>query len=120
MIATGKQDENDSSVEERLGDSPSRSRQWFLWIFSIVMIVTAGSAFIFKLIEFTMTFMAEKSIRFAIMPLLTYLIVASGFGCLFIWSILTGQFRDVEKAKYRMLEMQDEIDVTDGVPKTSM
>ena len=88
----------------------SRSRKWFLWIFSIVMVLTAGTAFIFKLIEFSMTFWEEETNRTIMMPLLTYLIVASGFSCLFVWAILTGQFKDVEQAKYRMLEMQDEID----------
>ena len=42
--------------------------------------------------------------------IVTYLLVASGFGCLFFWAYLSGQFKDIEQPKYRMLEMQDEIE----------
>ncbi len=101
----------ESAADRGIARQPrSRSRTIFLWVFSIIMTLVAGSAFIFKLIEFMLTFSTDESIRFAIMPLLTYLIVASGFACLFVWAVLTGQFRDVEAAKYRMLEMQMEID----------
>ncbi len=44
---------------------------------------------------------------FAIMPITTYLIVASGFMCLFIWAFLSGKFADLEAAKYDMLEQEE-------------
>lgn len=94
--------------QQRQPVSPTGRR--FLWIFSVVMVLTAGTAFIFKLVEFTLTFTTNASVRFAIIPLLTYLIVASGFACLFVWSYLKGHYKDVEFAKYRMLQMQDQID----------
>jgi cbb3-type cytochrome oxidase maturation protein len=88
----------------------SRAARMFLWAFSICMLLTAGGAFIFKLVEFIYSFTTNPTVRFSLIPILTYLIVAAGFGCLFMWAYLSGQFKDVEEAKYRMLEMQREID----------
>jgi len=92
----------------------SRGARRFLWVFSIAMLVTAGTAFLFKLIEFAYSFTGDQPLRFAILPVITYLIVAAGFACLFFWAYLTGQFKDVEAPKYRMLEMQDEIDAREA------
>lgn len=92
--------------------APSPRAQRFLWIFSVAMVLFAGSAFVFKLIEFilTATTGGPRALGSFLLPVLTYLLVAAGFFCLFLWAYATGQFRDVEAPKYRMLEMQDEID----------
>ena len=96
--------------------SPSPRAQRFLWIFSVAMVLFAGSAFVFKLIEFilTATTGGPRALGSFLLPVLTYLLVASGFFCLFLWAYATGQFRDVEAPKYRMLEMQREIDERDA------
>lgn len=118
MIAKGKPRPPENSREPQ---PLSRGKRRFLWIFSIAMVVTAGSAFIIKLIEFIYEFSAASNtvpggegmrhgFFFAVSPLITYLIVAAGFACLFAWAYFSGQFRDVEAPKYRMLDMQDEID----------
>jgi hypothetical protein len=93
----------------------SRRARWFLWIFSVVMVLTAGSAFAFKLIEFFLTATQKGSDALAsfLIPLLNYLLVAGGFFCLFLWAWLSGQLRDVESAKYRMLELQRSIDASE-------
>lgn len=103
--------------EQALPSSPtpetlSRKGRLFLWIFSIAMILTAGSAFVFKLTEFihTATTHGSQALASFLIPVLNYLMVATGFMCLFLWAYLTGQFRDIEGIKYRMLQMQDEID----------
>lgn len=92
--------------------APSRAARLFLWIFSIAMVVTAGTAFVFKLIEFifTATSAGEASLASFLIPVLNYLFVAAGFSLLFVWSFLRGQFRDVEAPKFRMLERNMEID----------
>ena len=84
----------------------------FLWIFSVAMVLIAGSAFVFKLIEFytTATTSGPEALGSFLIPVANYLLVAAGFFCLFLWAYVTGQFRDVEAPKFRMLEMQDEID----------
>jgi cbb3-type cytochrome oxidase maturation protein len=91
---------------------PSRGTQRFLWIFSIVMVLIAGSAFIFKLIEFFLTATREGPAAMGsfLIPVLNYLLVAAGFLLLFLWAYFSGQFRDLEAPKYRMLEMQKQFD----------
>ncbi len=105
---------HDNALPPLPGSHPPRHRgsQIFLWVFSIVMVVTAGTAFVFKFIEFLYTATREGSAAMGsfLIPLLTYLIVAAGFFCLFLWAYFSGQFRDVEGPKYRMLQMQREID----------
>ena len=94
----------------------SRRVRIFLWIFSIAMVLTAGSAFIIKLCDFYITATTKGSQAMAsfLIPVLNYLIVAMGFACLFLWAYFSGQFRDVEAPKYRMLEMQQQIDRDGG------
>jgi len=91
---------------------PSPAARRFLWIFSVTLVVVAGTAFFFKLIEFFLTATTEgpQALGSFLIPVLNYLLVAAGFFCLFLWAYATGQFRDMEAAKYRMLEMQHEID----------
>lgn len=85
----------------------SRSRRIFLWIFSVAMIVTAGTAFVFKLIDFFITATTDGPGALAsfLIPVLNYLLVATGFAFLFVWAYTRGQFRNVEAPKYRMLEL---------------
>lgn len=89
-----------------------RRKRIFLWCFSVAMVVTAGTAFTFKLIEFLHTATTDGADALAsfLIPVLNYLMVAAGFMFLFLWALFTGQFKNVESAKYRMLELQNEID----------
>jgi len=98
----------------------SRRARWFLWLFSVAMVLTAGSAFVFKLIEFFVTATQQGSDALAsfLIPLLNYLLVAGGFFCLFLWAWLSGQLRDVESAKYRMLELQRRFDANELARRT--
>lgn len=91
---------------------PSPRTRWFLWAFSVTLVMVAGSAFVMKLIEFIATATRDGSDALAsfLIPVLNYLLVAAGFFSLFLWAYTTGQFRDLEAAKYRMLELQHEID----------
>ncbi len=93
-----------------------KSGRWFLWIFGPTVIVVAGIAFIFKLTEFiyVATNDGPDSMGTFLIPVMNYLLVAAGFLCMFFWAYFTGQYRDVEAPKYRMLEMQEEIDRADG------
>ena len=94
-----------------------KSGRWFLWIFGPTVIVVAGTAFIFKLTEFILVATNEgpDAMGTFLIPVMNYLLVAAGFLCLFLWAYFTGQYRDVEAPKYRMLEMQAEIDREEGV-----
>jgi len=93
-----------------------KSGRWFLWIFGPTVIIVAGIAFIFKLTEFiyVATNDGPDSMGTFLIPVMNYLLVAAGFLCMFFWAYITGQYRDVEAPKYRMLEMQAEIDREDA------
>lgn len=91
---------------------PSQRTQVFLWTFSVVLVMVAGSAFLMKLVEFfyTATSSGTDALASFLIPVLNYLMVAAGFFCLFLWAYSRGHFRDIEGPKYRMLEMQAEFD----------
>jgi nitrogen fixation-related uncharacterized protein len=95
---------------------PSVRERWFIWVFSVAMVLSAGTAFVFKLIEFYATATRDGSDALAsfLIPVLNYLLVAAGFFSLFLWAYFSGQFRDLESPKYRMLEMQREIDAREA------
>ena len=107
---------NISKIDDHPRAQQSRRSRWFLWVFSIVMLLTAGTAFVFKLIEFihTATNDGESALASFLIPVLNYLLVATGFLLLFLWAYFSGQYRDVEGPKYRMLEMQKEFDDADS------
>ena len=94
------------------GAGSSRRVNLFLWVFSIFMIVIAGSAFFMKLNEFTSTATRHGSDALAsfLIPVLNYLLVAAGFFCLFFWAYAKGHFKDIEAPKYRMLEIERELE----------
>ena len=81
-------------------------------VLSGALVVTAGTAFVMKLIEFfaTATRSGSDALASFLIPVLNYLLVAAGFFCLFLWAYFSGQFRDLEAPKHRMLEMQREFD----------
>jgi len=107
---------NLKAVRERKPPRSPGSGRWFMWIFGPLVIVVAGTAFIFKLIEFITVATTEgpDAMGTFLIPVMNYLLVAAGFLCLFLWAYFTGQYRDVEAPKYRMLEMQHEIDRQEG------
>ena len=90
----------------------SRGYTVFLWVFSSIMILTAGSAFVLKLFDFFVTATTEGSASLGsfLIPVLNYLFVAGGFAFLFLWAYSRGQFRDVEAPKLRMLELNAQYD----------
>ncbi len=99
------------AVPQKRPKARSGGGRWFLWIFGPTVILVAGAAFLFKLTEFIIvaTSKGPEALGSFLIPVLNYLFVAAGFLCLFLWAYFTGQFRDVEAPKYRMLELQREI-----------
>jgi len=98
-------------VPEPTSEASPASRA-FIWTFSVVLVAVAGTAFLFKLIEFfvTATNSGPAALASFLIPVLNYLLVAAGFFCLFFWAYFAGQFRDLEEPKYRMLQLQAQFD----------
>ncbi len=79
-----------------------------LWVSMIVGVVFGGTAFAYKIVEFMFTLSEPESRGFAEVPVTVYFFVAGGWLCLLAWCFATGQFNDLEQAKYDMLEMEEE------------
>lgn len=75
------------------------------WV--ILGVTFAAVTFVYKLIEIMETIPMGEVAGFAVMQVITYLLVAIGFFSLFIWSFLKGDFKDIEKVKYKVLEMEE-------------
>jgi len=78
--------------------------------FAVLVVLCAGMGFLYKLIEFARTMLSNEVQGFALISVSTYLVVAVGYLCLFIWSYLQGHYRDVERPKYWLLENEAELD----------
>ena len=83
-----------------------------LTIFQWAVILIAGAGFTFKFIEYTISVFNSPSdiVNFAITPLVMYMSVAAGFLCLFIWTVIRGDYKDTELPKFRFFERELEID----------
>ncbi len=86
----------------RTADVPSARRA--ILSFFVLAITAAGCMFVFKLFAFLKTIKKDELAGFAFDPIIIYALVAIGFLCLLGWSFATGQFHDIERAKYEMLE----------------
>ena len=89
--------------------SPGERRdRVLLWIAMIVGVAASGVAFAYKVAEFLFTLGSPEAQGFADVPVTVYFVVAAGWLMLLVWCFVSGQFRDVERAKYEMLEREAE------------
>lgn len=75
------------------------------WV--ILGVTFASLTFVYKVIEVVNTVPRGEVAGFAVIQVVTYLLIAIGFFFLFVWSFLKGDFKDMENAKYRVLEMEE-------------
>ena len=75
--------------------------------FFIVACVVGGGMFCFKLFSFMRTIKKDELAGFAFDPIMIYGWVSIGFLFLLVWAYSTGQFKDIERAKFEMLEKYD-------------
>jgi hypothetical protein len=102
------------SEQERV-PSAKEQRHFRIWVIVVTLgLMVAGSGFVFKLVEFIRVAQNQDAEGFAVVPVVMYFLVTSGFICVFIWNYLRGGLRDVEKPKYKLLERHDEIDRHDN------
>ncbi|HGY92985.1 MAG TPA: hypothetical protein ENK43_17615 [Planctomycetes bacterium] len=88
----------------------SRKVERFMMRLFGVVVVCSGAAFVFKLYEFFADLTNREGLHFAGAHLLTYVLVAGGFALLLIYGFMKGQFTDIEKPKFEMLEKEIEYD----------
>jgi hypothetical protein len=90
-----------------------RTKTWWLTPLWVTIVVVAALAFIFKMTEFAFTWADPATDRFggfAFIAVGSYLLGMLPILMVMLWAVLRGHFRDIEQPKYRMLELQEEIE----------
>jgi len=87
----------------------NRLKPAVLVVMSVLILVPSMVGFVMKFREFIRTFQDSTDGAFAITPMLNYLLASLGFFSLLIWAAANGMFRDIEEPKYRMLEIDAEL-----------
>ena len=92
-----------------------KKKNTILLVFQWSVIIIAGSGFTFKFIEFTYSIFKTGNdlVQFAITPIVMYVLVAIGFFSLFIWTVLRGDYKDIERPKFRLFEREYLLDEQD-------
>ena len=89
---------------------PKRKNK-ILLVFQWCVILVAAAGFIYKFIEFTTSIFTKGNelVQFAITPIFIYGSVAAGFFMLFMWTVVRGDYKDIEVPKYRLFEREVEL-----------
>jgi nitrogen fixation-related uncharacterized protein len=88
---------------------------WVRWrsvgmaLLAAAILVPALYGFGTKFREFLLLVGDEEG-AFTVVPILNYLLVSFGFLLLFVWAILHGMFRDIERPKHHMLANERRLD----------
>jgi hypothetical protein len=79
-------------------------------ILALFILVPSLFGFGGKFVEFLAVYRGEADGAFAVAPILNYLMASIGFALLFCWATMRGMFHDIERPKYRLLEVEQELD----------
>jgi len=77
---------------------------------SVLVMVVAGLAFTFKMADFAMTIVKDDVAGFGAVSVATYLTGMLPLLLLTLWAAFSGRFRDIERPKYRLFELDAEIE----------
>ncbi len=88
-----------------------KRRNRALTIFQWSVIIIAGTGFTYKFVEFTYSIFATGNdlVQFAVTPIVMYSCVALGFFFMFLWTVLRGDYKDIERPKFRLFEREIEL-----------
>jgi nitrogen fixation-related uncharacterized protein len=78
--------------------------------FAVIVLVVAGLGFVFKMSEFATTIIKDDVEGFGAVAVSIYLIGMVPIVFLTLWAVMTGRFRDIERPKVRLLELDQEIE----------
>jgi len=96
------------------GGAPPRARPDLRTIavlsFAVVVLASAGLGFAYKMTEFTMTIVNDDIVGFGAAAVSVYLIGMVPIVFLTLWAVFTGKFRDIERPKFRLFELDREIE----------
>jgi nitrogen fixation-related uncharacterized protein len=85
-------------------------RETAVFGFAAAVLVFAGLGFVYKMTEFAATIIKEDIEGFGAVAVSIYLIGMVPIAFFTLWAVFSGKFRDIEAPKYRMLELDREIE----------
>ena len=85
-------------------------RRLAIFAFSTAVVTIAGLAFAYRMTTFALTIAHDDIYGFGAVAVATYLIGMLPIVFVTLWAVATGRFRDIEAPKYRMLELDLEIE----------
>ena len=85
------------------------TRSIAVFAFAVVVMLVAGTSFVYKMTEFAMTIVKDDIEGFGAVAVATYLIGMLPIVFITLWAVLTGKFADIERPKYRLLELDREL-----------
>jgi nitrogen fixation-related uncharacterized protein len=86
------------------------TRSIVVFAFAIVVMVVAGTSFVYKMTEFALTIVNDDIQGFGAVAVATYLIGMLPIVFITLWAVLSGKFSDIERPKFRLLELDREIE----------
>ncbi len=93
-----------------MSDSSNRWRGIVSIAFATAVLVFAGVGFVYKMTEFAATIVKDEIEGFGAVAIGVYLTGVVPLVFLTLWAIISGRFRDIERPKYRMLEIHQELE----------
>jgi hypothetical protein len=86
------------------------TRSKVVFAFAIIVMVVAGTSFVYKMTEFAMTIVEHDVEGFGAVAVATYLIGMLPLMFLTLWAVASGKFADIERPKLRLFELDREIE----------
>lgn len=86
-----------------------RSLTFWTGLLAVFILVPALLGFGAKFHELLLL-VGDPEGAFTVVPILNYLLVSAGFLLLFVWALMHGMFRDLEKPKRDMLANEQRLD----------
>ena len=77
---------------------------------TILVVLIGGFGFLYKIIEFAQTYVKDDLRSFGAISVVSYFLGVLGILFFTLWGVFKGHFKNIEKPKYRMLELDEEID----------
>lgn len=79
-------------------------------LFYALVVTIAGVGSTYRLTQFVATIVKQELTGFGVISIATYLLGVCSILFITLWALCKGHFRDLEAPKYRMMELNDEID----------
>ena len=77
--------------------------------FSTAVLLIAGLGFTYKMTEFALTIVKDDVEGFGAVAISLYLMGMLPIVFITLWAVLSGRFRDIERPKYRLLELNADL-----------